>query len=417
MYRVAILTIGDEICIGQIINTNAAWLASRITDLGAEVVAHSSVRDDIVVINKELARLESLADAILITGGLGPTHDDVTKIALAEYFGCKLVMHEPTLAVIIKRYTNRGVQLTERNQSQAIIPENAIALTNPKGAAPGMLFRKDNKIYVSMPGVPAEMKAITEDHVLDVLKQAILNSKESVKSYLTLQTAGIPESMLADLIGEPDSFPGKTNLAFLPSYGGVRLRLGAEGADFIQAQSALENFKKFIYSRAGKFIYAEGSEAALAETTGALLKRNRFMLAVAESCTGGLLGAEFTNASGSSEYFAGGVISYSNELKIKLLGVSPKTLEIHGAVSEETAIEMAIGAKKNSGATHALSVTGIAGPGGGSEEKPVGTVWIGLAHPAGAFAKLYNFSSDRDYNRKRSVASAILMLYNLLITK
>lgn len=413
MLKVSILTIGDEICIGQIINTNAAWIASKSTQLGANVIIHSSIGDNKDIMMSEFDRLIPLSDILIITGGLGPTHDDITKQALAEYFDDELVLHRETLHHLKKIFELRGYNLTERNKEQAILPANAKILTNALGTAPGMMWKKNGKYIVSLPGVPAEMRAIMTDYVLTLIQSIIEESNEEIVLYKTLRTTGIPESKLADLIGKPDEMLDGGSLAFLPSYRGVNLRIGVRAENFNKGNLLINKICEKLYKQVGKFIYGENDES-LSSIAGNLLSSQRKTVSIAESCTGGLLGAEFTNVSGSSEYFKGGIIAYSNEVKEKILGVKHKTVMLHGAVSEQTACEMASGVREKFSTDLGISITGVAGPKGGTVDKPVGTVWIALADISGVEAKRFLFGNDREVNRERAVGTALAMLLNKL---
>ena len=415
--KIAILTIGDELCIGQIINTNAAWMAHACTDIGGIVYRHITIQDGIDVLIDELNVLKQECDCILMSGGLGPTHDDKTKDTLLAYFNDTLILHEPTLEALKARARLRGLPLNQRNMDQALVPSRCTVLENPRGTAPGMLFNVDEVIYVSLPGVPSEMKGIMEDHVLPYLRKHIEQEHGKIPFYQTILTKGIPESALADLIGDPALFlNADESLAFLPSYQGVRLRLGIQSSDPNHAKKRLEELQSIIDSKVGTYIYGFGNASLLSVTTD-LLIANKATIGVVESCTGGMLGAEFTKQSGSSAYFMGGLQTYSNSLKIQLANVSQTSLELHGAVSKEVAEEMAIGGRRILNTTYCLSISGIAGPDGGTPEKPVGTVWIGLASEQEVISKRFNFGNDRAINRERSVMQALAMLHDALLTR
>jgi nicotinamide-nucleotide amidase len=415
--KIAILTIGDELCIGQIINTNAAWMAQACTGIGGIVLRHITIQDGIDILLDELHSLKKEYDCILMSGGLGPTHDDKTKETLLAYFNDELILHEPTLDSLKARARLRGLPLNQRNMDQALVPSTCTVLENPRGTAPGMLFHVDNVIYVSLPGVPSEMKGIMQDHVIPFLRKHIEQEQGKIPYYHTILTKGIPESALADLIGEPDVFLQKDeSLAFLPSYQGVRLRLGILSIDPIQAQLRLMEIQEFLKDAIGEYIYGFGNASLLSVTTDLLIQK-QCTISVVESCTGGLLGAEFTKQSGSSAYFIGGLQTYSNALKMQLAHVAPESLEQFGAVSKEVAKEMAIGGRNVLNTTYCLSITGIAGPDGGTQEKPVGTVWIGLASEHEVVSKRFNFGNDRAINRERSVMQAIAMLHDALVSR
>ena len=413
MLDISILTIGDEICIGQVINTNAAWMGKKCTETGCNVIAHSVIGDEKHIIISELDRLTAMSDVVLITGGLGPTQDDITKKVLAEYFGTSLELHQPTLDRFTKRYKKIGLVINEKNRSQAIIPVDCTILENSVGAAPGMMFEKDGKYVISMPGVPIEMQYIMTEHVLDFLKKEIETRHEDIILFKTLNTIGIPESYLAESLGDTDSFINGGSLAYLPSYRGVRLRIGMPGNDFEKAAEKLAEVEEYIRSKSDKFIFAEG-ETAINIVTGELLIEKQKTVSVAESCTGGMLGASFTDIPGSSAFFEGGILVYSNEAKINILGVNKETIEAHGAVSEETALQLAENVRLKFGTDYGIGITGIAGPGGGTEEKPVGTVWISLSDKNETVAEKFVFWKERQVNRELSVSRALAMLYNKL---
>ncbi len=407
---ISILTIGDEICIGQIVNSNAAWLAEQCTQRGWRVAAHSVIGDTLPVIVAEIDRLLASSDVLLVTGGLGPTHDDLTRDALAVYFNDTLERNEEAFAVLKQRLEMRGREVTPRQISQVIIPTKSRPLFNDKGTAPGLRMERDGKLLFAMPGVPSEMKYLTASYVFPELE-----TREAVHTVLfsTLQTAGIIESSLADLIGSPDSFLEGQELAFLPSTAGVRLRVGITAESREKAQEIMERIEAHLYKSAGAYIYGRGGDT-LAGAIGTMLSTAGHTVAVAESCTGGLLGAAFTETPGSSAYFMGGVQVYSNEAKMKMLGVPAEILNTAGAVSRETAELLAANVRTLFGTDYGIGITGIAGPDGGTPEKPVGTVWLSLADANGVQAVRFLFGNDRRVNRELSVTNALWMLYRAL---
>lgn len=409
----AICAIGDELLIGQVINSNAAWIAAECTSIGMTIVSQSVVGDEPTVLKAELDRLRSMADVILLTGGLGPTHDDITKDVLVDYFSDVLIEHEPTLEQLHLMMQRRGRELTPRNATQALVPATCTVLTNPIGTAPGMLFERDGIVVVSMPGVPDEMKSMMKDHVLPFLAERQNASGDAMTSYRTLLTTGIPEAYLADRLGEPSSFLNGASLAYLPNYHGVRLRIGVRSTSADERRNELDRIAAYIYDRAGANIYGEG-DTTLAKIVGLLLQERRENVSVAESCTGGLLGAAFTDIPGSSVWFEGGVISYANDVKVRELDVKQSDLDTVGAVSEEVARQMCEGIRSSFGTTYGIGITGVAGPDGGSEDKPVGTVWIGVAGPAETIVRRFGFGENRRMNRERSVATALAMLLGML---
>ncbi len=419
--RIAILTIGDEICIGQIVNTNAAWIAEQCSRIGCAIVAHSTVGDDLPMILTEFDRLGTMSDAVLITGGLGPTHDDRTKTAFVEYFNDSLVLHEHTLQRLKGFFASRNRELTERNRGQALQPSKCEVLDNDTGTAPGMLMISDKPgqvgvFFVSMPGVPYEMKHLMERHVLPRLKA--LSKDSSITLHKTLLTTSIPESTLADMIGEPDVFlssDSATNtLAFLPSSSGVRLRVSVKAENRYTAESEVERIETYLRSRVQRFIYGQEGETLAQSVAKKLIEQNA-TIAVAESCTGGMLGAALTEVRGSSAYFMGGMQVYSNQAKQDLLSVQLSTLTEHGAVSAECASELAQNVRQKLGTTYGISITGIAGPDGGTEAKPVGLVYISVATPQETRTHKFIFGVDRQVNRERAVATAFSLLLKVLM--
>lgn len=414
MLTCSILTIGDEICIGQIVNSNAAWMAEQCTKIGCEIVKHVTVSDKDEEIIAALENLRLNSDYILMTGGLGPTHDDITKKVLCSYFNDELQWHEPTLAWLEEFARVRSRPLSERNKQQALLPAKCTVLANRNGTAPGMLFNNQGTVFVSMPGVPREMMYIMQNHILPLLQNSISEKGYRTTKYRTILSIGIAESDLADLIGDETLFlDSSTSLAFLPSYKGVRLRIGVHNVHNEEADKRLNMIEEYLYSKAGKYFFGKNAES-IESVTARLLKEQSATVSVAESCTGGKIGAAFTELAGSSAYFIGGVLAYANDVKIQELSVDPIDIERYGAVSEQVARSMSEGIRKKLSTTYALSATGTAGPDGGTEEKPVGTVWISLATPKETIAKRFVFGNDRTANRERTVGAAFDMLYRYL---
>lgn len=411
--KISILTVGDEILIGQIVNTNAAWMAKQCTDIGADVVIHSSIGDDAQEMIAELHRLMEESDVVLVTGGLGPTHDDITKDVLCTFYSDTLVFHEPTHLYLQEFFAKRGRTITDRNAAQAMLPSTCEVLANTRGTAPGMLFERNGKLLFSMPGVPLEMKGIMEEYALPKIISRMNERSSQRVWYRTIQTTGIPESNLADTLGEPSSFLGTATLAFLPSYAGVRLRIGVK--EFLQevATAKLDAIQKYIENKAGEYIFSIG-DVSLPEVVGSLLKEKGKTLSIAESCTSGMLGMQLTEVSGSSSFFMGGVMCYSNESKIRDVGVSRESIIAYGSVSESVASELAQGVRNRFGTDYGIGITGIAGPGGGTEEKPVGLVFIAVANAAKVQVQKFQFGANRTMNRERSCGSALAMLLSLL---
>ncbi len=410
--KAEIITIGDEILIGQIVDTNSAWIAEQFNIHGIEIFQITSVHDDKKHILEAIQNAAKKVDIVVLTGGLGPTKDDITKNTLCEYFGSKLVLHEPTLEHIKNRFVKRNIDINKLNRDQALVPDNCTVLYNHLGTAPGMWFEKDDTIFVSLPGVPFEMKYLIENEVLPRLEKT---GKTKAIYHKTILTQGIPESMLAIRIEDfENNLPANVKLAYLPSPMSVRLRLSATGDD----KNELE---KLVEAEAGKLqqiipeaIYGYGNET-MAEAIGKMILPQRKTLAVAESCTGGLVSHLVTSVPGCSAWYKGSVTAYSNEVKEKILGVKTETLINFGAVSEETACEMATGVRKVLNADFAVATTGIAGPDGGTPEKPVGTVWIAVATDNTVKAKKFTFGDNRERNILRSGQTALQFLRQVIM--
>jgi nicotinamide-nucleotide amidase len=402
-----IITIGDELLIGQVVDTNSAWLGSTLGDDGIKVIQITSVQDHAAQIVQAVNDALSRADIVLMTGGLGPTKDDITKKTLAEMFGMKLARNEQVYEMVGKQLALRGIAFTELNQGQALVPDGCTVLPNRNGTAPGMWFERDGKVLISMPGVPFEMKALVKDEVLPRLRK---HFALDANVHRTIITFGLAESILADTIASwEEALPPYLHLAYLPSALCIRLRLSAYEIDRQKAEQEIES----QIEKLSKVIphYIIGSEDdSLESVTGTLLKTRGETLATAESCTGGNIAHRFTAMPGASEYFKGGVVAYSNEVKIALLGVDPESLNRYGAVSQSVAEQMAEGVRRATGATYGISTTGIAGPTGGTPEKPVGTVWMAVATPNGVFSRRMVFGSVRSQNIERASSNCINLL-------
>jgi len=410
--KAEIITIGDEILIGQIIDTNSAWIAEQFNLNGIEIFQITSVHDDVDHIAEAMQKAEENVDLVLLTGGLGPTKDDITKIALCRYFNTRLVFHEPTFNLIRERFRNRNIDLNKLNRDQALMPEACQVLHNKVGTAPGMWFEKNDTIFISLPGVPFEMMYLVEHEILPRLQK---NEKTKAIFHKTIQTQGLPESMLAERIENwESSLPDNIKLAYLPNPMSVRLRLSAIGVslDELRQQIALEieRLKQLI----PEHIFGYDNET-LAEVTGRLLLEKEQKLSVAESCTGGYISHLLTLIAGSSAFYKGGITAYSNELKENLLNVSPAILKEHGAVSEPVVRQMAEGVRKALGTGYSVATSGIAGPGGGTDEKPIGTVWIAVSGPQKTIAEKYIFGDNRERNIIRSSQTALQMLRRMLL--
>jgi len=409
--NVEIITIGDEILIGQIVDTNSAWIAKQLNLLGIELVQISSVSDKKGAIQESLRLAAMRADVILCTGGLGPTKDDVTRQALAEFFNVGLYRHPGVLAHVENIFKRFNRPMLEANRKQADILENAEVLHNETGTAPGMWIPHEGKIYVVMPGVPTEMRYLMEKEVLPRLES--MPGRQGIV-HQSLLTAGIGESFLADQLKTiEEDLPSHIHLAYLPKFGQVRLRLSAFGPDKAALEQEVTCFLQRIADQVCPYVVAFGEEP-LEQIILSLLTQSSVTLSTAESCTGGYLAHQFTAIPGSSAAFLGGAITYSNTLKTKMLGVKEETLISFGAVSEETAQEMALGAQREYHTDYAVATTGIAGPDGGTVEKPVGTVWIAVAGKTKVVAKKFNFGKLRTPNIERATANALVMLFQLM---
>jgi nicotinamide-nucleotide amidase len=406
-----IITIGDEILIGQIVDTNSAWMAQKLNLAGIRVKQITSISDNKMDILNTLHQASKRADIILITGGLGPTKDDITKKTLAEYFQTGLITDLDALENVKQIFARYKVEVSEINKKQAEVLENCTILLNKNGTAPGMWVEENQKIYVSMPGVPFEMMYMMEDLVIPKIKEKF---KLPNIYHHTILTAGIGESILAEKISDiEDSLPEHIKLAYLPRLGMVRLRLSGSGPDANSLNSEISAFSKKIMDQIREYVIID-SDTALEKAILDFMQSKRLTLATAESCTGGYISHLITQHSGSSKVFLGGAVSYSNQLKVSMLGVSEQTLLNFGAVSEETVREMAVGAQNKYNSDYSISVSGIAGPEGGSTEKPVGTVWIAVSGKSKILTKKYTFGNKRAQNIERASISALTLLFKLL---
>jgi nicotinamide-nucleotide amidase len=410
--KAEIITIGDEILIGQIVDTNSAWIAEQFNLNGIEIYQITSVHDEHDHIMEALKIAEEKVDLVILTGGLGPTKDDITKNTLCEYFNTKLVFHEPTFEHIKYRFANRNIDLNKLNRDQALVPENCTILFNSSGTAPGMWFEKNETIFVSVPGVPFEMKYLVENEILPRLRKS---GKTKAIYHKTVLTQGLPESMLAEKIEIwEDQLPENIKLAYLPNPMSVRLRLSAMGKNEAILKETVEKEIEKLRMIIPEHIFGFDNET-LAGAIGELLKAMHKKLAVAESCTGGYISHLITSVAGSSAYYNGSVTSYSNQVKESVLGVDPKTLKEFGAVSEQVAREMAAGVKRILKSDYAVATTGIAGPTGGTPDKPVGTVWIAVAGKKKTFTRKFVFGNNRERNIIRSSQTALQILRRVIL--
>lgn len=403
-----IITIGDEILIGQIVDTNSAWIGVELNKVGVKVKQITSISDDAAHIVTALDEAQKRADIILITGGLGPTKDDITKHTLAKYFNMPLRLDEETLAHVKLFFEKLNRPMIDVNIKQAEVPDGCTVIKNQNGTAPCMWFEHNGKIIVSMPGVPFEMKYLMQDEIIPRIQERF---KMPFIIHQTILTAGLGESFLAEQIADiENALPTYIKLAYLPKLGLVRLRLSATGTDEQALLTEVASFTQKIVERVEKFVVLT-EDVPFEKAILNLMGKYGLTLSLAESCTGGYISHLFTQHSGSSNVFQGGAVTYSNALKQSVLGVKEQTLLEFGAVSEQVAKEMALGAVANFKTDYAIAVTGIAGPDGGTVEKPVGTVWIAVASKKEVNAKLYKFASQRLQNIERAAMAALMMLF------
>lgn len=408
---VEIITIGDELLIGQIVDTNSAWLGDKLSNLGVRVKQITSIGDNRSEIFDTLNRALSQNKVTFVTGGLGPTKDDITKHTLAELFHCRLVKNEACYRAVEELCAKKGLDFNELNKGQGYVPECCTAIVNDNGTAPAMIFERDGNYLVSLPGVPFEMKPLCVTKIFPYLKER-LSLQHNIHSSKTIY--GIPESTLAIKIADwENALPDYLHLAYLPSPARIRLRLSAYGAGSEQEiESQFEKLREIIPQN-----FIGDDNESLESSVAALLKKRAETLSVAESCTGGAISARFTAMAGASAYFLGGVISYSNDVKINVLQVAASDIETYGAVSEQVARSMAEGVRRLTGSTYAIATTGVAGPDGGTEQKPVGTVWMAVAGADGTTASVKLFTKLREQNIDYASARAISILRDRLIEK
>ena len=408
--NVEIISIGDELLIGQVVNTNASWMATELNLSGFNVNKITTISDNKQVIIQSIDEAFSSSDIILITGGLGPTNDDITKYTLCEYFESKLIFNQESYENINNLFAARGFVMTELNRKQAEVPDKCKVIINNNGTAPGMWFEKDGKILISMPGVPFEMKAMMSDIIIPELTK---NNKSKIV-HKTILTTGAGESFLADLIKDWETeLPNHIKLAYLPHAGVVRLRLSAYGFDANKLEEEIAINIHKLNKLIPDLIFGYDDET-LQSVIGKLLKAKGKTLATAESCTGGYIAHLITSIAGSSEYFKGSIISYANEIKTDVLGVREDTIQKFGAVSKETVTEMALGAIALLKTNYSIAVSGIAGPDGGTDDKPVGTVWIAIADGQNVISKKFQLGNNRGRNIELASNAALNMLRKAL---
>lgn len=410
--KAEIITIGDEILIGQIIDTNSSWLGQELGKMGISVVHRASVSDQRQHIINALNDATKRADVIIMTGGLGPTKDDVTKHTLAEYFGSELVLNEKVLEWVSSIFQMRKLPMIDSNKNQAMVPANCEVLFNRSGTAPGMWFNENGKIFISMPGVPFEMKVIFEEECIPRLQK---HFELPVIIHRTIQTCSIGESFLAKKIEDlENNLPEYIKLAYLPNIGQVRLRFSGYHSDSEVLKAEMDSIISNLYDLIGEYIFGE-EEDTLQKVVGILLKGKDKTVVTAESCTGGYLSHLLTSVPGSSAYYQGSIISYANDIKINELGVSPEILQTVGAVSEACVKQMAEGVRKKMNTDYAISTSGIAGPDGGSAEKPVGTVWIAVSSKTQTIAQQFNMGDNRERTIHRTALQGLDMLRKMLL--
>ena len=412
--KCTILSIGDELLIGQTLNTNAHWMSQKMNEIGIDVIHHISLSDEKNDIITCLENALKTSQVVLITGGLGPTSDDITKDVLCDYFGGNLVFNESAYQNIERIFALRKRLINESTKRVAYLPDVCKVIQNKNGTAAGMIFSKDGKTIVSMPGVPYEMKDMITDDVVPYLKSTY---NLPYIFHCNIQTAGVGETQLADrLIDFEKNKDPRIKLAYLPNIGKVRLRLTIKGEDAEELNAVLENAKNEVVSCIEEHIYGFENDL-LEQKIGELLLEKNLTIGTAESCTGGYLAHLITSISGSSAYFKGSVIAYSNEIKQHFLGVKEETLTSFGAVSEQTVSEMVAGALKHLNVDIAIAISGVAGPTGGTPEKPVGTVVIGIGNQEKTIVKKLSFTNHRDRNIQLAAVVALVMTRKFLLNQ
>jgi nicotinamide-nucleotide amidase len=411
--KAIIIAIGDEILYGQTLDTNSHWISGELDKIGIKVLKKLTIGDQRNQILETFESASREADIVLITGGLGPTKDDLTKPLLAEFFGVELQLHEGALQDITTLFAKAGRKMTDLNRAQAHLPTNCDKVTNEMGTAPGMWFEENNTIYVSMPGVPYEMKHMMQQTILPRLQDRFV---EGVIHHKMIKTIGIAESKLADLIEDwENNLPDNIKLAYLPTYGQVKLRLTSTGSEIGALESATKDQVNQLLPIIENYVYGFDDDE-IETVIGQTLKKENLTLATAESCTGGQVASLITSVPGSSSYYMGSIISYDNRIKMEQLGVSEDLLIKHGAVSEEVVSAMANGVRDKLNVSIGIATSGIAGPDGGTPDKPVGTIWIAYADGTSTIAKKLQLTKDRNLNIKFT-SYAILNLLRINLKK
>jgi nicotinamide-nucleotide amidase len=413
--KASIITIGDELLIGQVIDTNSAYIAQSLNKIGVTVSNRIAVGDDKNAILDALSNTSKQSNIVIITGGLGPTADDITKPLLNEYFGGKLVIHQPSLDHITDIFLNKYKRpLIERNIKQAEVPDVCEVLFNENGTAPGMLFEKEGVLYFSLPGVPHEMKGLVDKYVISKIKQSF---KTPSIVHRTLLTAGLGESFLAEIIADfENALPSHIKLAYLPNFGMVRLRLTGTSDNENELITNMEAVFAELKVKVQAYLVTDKDEA-MEVVVGGLLRSNNQTVATAESCTGGYIGHLLSKHAGSSQFYTGGIISYDNRIKTEFLDVSTEILHTVGAVSKEAVEQMAVAVRAKMNTDYGVSVSGIMGPSGQTDEKPLGMVWIGVANKEKVYSKVLYLRFDRSRNIEVTATQAINLLRLLIINK
>lgn len=410
--NVEIIVIGDELLIGQVTDTNSGWIARELNHIGWEVTEITTVRDRSREITDALNSSFGRVDVVLMTGGLGPTKDDITKQTLCDYFGGKLVFNESVFANVEAIFRRRKLTMNDSTRNQAYVPNVCTVIQNTVGTAPVMWFERNGKVLVSMPGVPTEMKTVMKEAVISRLREYFQDHSSIL--HRTCLVKDFTESRLSETLSDFEAqLPGCIKLAYLPTPGVIRLRLTARGDEESYLQKIIDDEFFKLRTILGSHLFC-GSDTTLAGALGSILTERGETLATAESCTGGNIAHEITRIAGSSVYFKGSVVAYSNEVKIRVLNVSSETLSGFGAVSRETVLQMVSGVQRLLSSDCAIATSGIAGPGGGSVEKPVGTVWIAVRYGERSEAECFCFEGDREQVIARATQSALLMLIQLM---
>ncbi len=407
MKRAHIISVGNELLIGDTVNTNASWIGRFLTEQGFSIDEVITISDNYSAIRRTIEWSLSHADLVISTGGLGPTHDDVTKKAVADLFNSEMVLDEQVLDHIKKMFRRRGFEFSRSNKDQAMVPDACEVLFNKSGTAPGLWFEKNGSCLAVLPGVPYEMQYLMEEKVAEKISSVFPQTRFRKVSYL--KTAGVTESSLSDdIIGDLGRFlTNGIEVAYLPGPGGVTLRLSVQGESPESSGNRLQELEDHIMKKAGDYVFGKGRDLTLAEALGSELRKRSLSISTAESCTGGHLSNDITDIPGCSDYFKGSVVAYSNDVKISRLGVPASVIENHGAVSRETALAMADGVARSLNSEIGISTTGIAGPGGGTEHKPVGTVWMGFRILDQHFALKALLTKNRNINKQRSSMIAL----------